>query len=129
MVALLFPPLTFKSDTLITGTLGHPDPSGCLYNKHIRNKLMDDLRTQLVTEHGEDVISYYETLFSNELEIFKERYCGYVGDLETWAQKCLDSCYDGYEDDDIPSLESFIQLEFWDHFDYNEDLGIGFLLV
>ena len=66
---------------------------------------------------------------NNELEIFKERYCGYVGDLATWAQKCLDSCYDGYEDDDIPSLESFIELEFWDHFDYNEDLGIGFLLV
>lgn len=40
MVVLLFQPLIFKSDTLTTGTLRHPDPSGCLYNKHIRNKTM-----------------------------------------------------------------------------------------
>ena len=89
---------------------------------------MTDLRTQLVTEHGEDVVSSYETRFPNDLEMFTERYCGYVGDLKTWAQKCLDSCYDGYEDDDVPNLESFIALEFWDHFDYDEELGIGFLL-
>ena len=87
---------------------------------------MTDLRAQLVTDYGEDIISYYETLFPNELEIFKERYFGHAGDLETWAQRCLDSCYDGYEEDGTPSLDSFIAFEFWDYFDYNEDLGVFF---
>jgi hypothetical protein len=88
---------------------------------------MTDHRAQLVENHGEFVVEAYESYFPNQLELFDDRYCGYVGELETWAQECLDCCYEGFDDEEIPSLESFIDFEFADHYVYDDELGIGFL--
>lgn len=89
---------------------------------------MTDLRAYLVQNHGEDVVRCYESHFPNELELFNERFCGCVI-LEPWAQDCLDSCYDGFDDDQIPCLESFIEMEFYHYYVYDEYLKIGFKIT
>jgi hypothetical protein len=88
---------------------------------------MTDLRAQLVKKHGEDVVSCYEHYFPGELNKFDDRYCGNVGSLEEWAEECMNSMYDGFEEDVIPSLEAFIAMEFYEYYTYDEDLEIGFL--
>jgi len=89
---------------------------------------MADLRSQLVNDHGEDVVECYESYFPGELNLFDERFCGHKR-LESWAQDCLDSCYDGFDDDQIPCLESFIEMEFYHYYVYDEDLKIGFKIT
>ena len=88
---------------------------------------MTDLRTKLIEKHGEDVVKSYESFFSDELDMFDDRYCGNVGDLPSWAQACLDSVYEGFDDDVIPCLQSFIQMEFYEYYSYDDELQIGFL--
>jgi hypothetical protein len=88
---------------------------------------MTNLKEQLIKEHGADVVECYESYFPGELELFDDRYCGYVGELESWAEECLNAAYDGFDDDEIPSVESFIDFEFADHYVHDDKLGIGFL--
>jgi|Laugresu1bdmlbsd_1035121.scaffolds.fasta_scaffold39905_2 hypothetical protein len=88
---------------------------------------MSDLRIKLVENYGEDVVQSYESFFPNELNMFDDRYCGHVGDLESWAQECLENIYDGLDDDVIPCLQSFIEMEFYEYYSYDEDLKIGFV--
>lgn len=88
---------------------------------------MSDLRKQLVRQHGEDIISCYESYFPNELNMFDDRYCGHINNLEQWAKGCLESVYDGFDDDVIPCLEAFLEMEFSEYYIYDEDLHIGFL--
>jgi hypothetical protein len=95
--------------------------------KSIQEKLMSDLRSQLVNNHGEDIVQCYESYFPGELNLFDERFCGHINNLKTWAQGCLESMYDGFDDDVIPSLESFLAMEFSEYYIYDEDLHVGFL--
>lgn len=89
---------------------------------------MKDLRQQLVDAHGEDIVSAYESYFPDELEMFDDRYCGYIGDVREWAQECLESAYEGFDDEVIPCLESYMEMEFPDYYIYDEDLEIGFVI-
>jgi len=88
---------------------------------------MTYLKDQLIKEHGEDVVSCYESYFPNEIDLFNERYCGRINDVKEWAQDCLESAYEGFDDEDVPSLESWIQFEFPEFFIYDDDVKVGFL--
>lgn len=83
-------------------------------------------RAQLVQAHGEAIVSLYEESFADELDLFDERYCGRIGDFSAWAQGVLDDAYCGFEEDDKPCLQAFIEMELSDYFIYDEELDAAF---
>ena len=83
-------------------------------------------RAQLVQAHGEAIVSLYEESFPDELDLFDERYCGHIGDFSAWAQDVLDDAYCGFEEDDKPCLQAFIEMELSDYFIYDEELDAAF---
>jgi hypothetical protein len=87
---------------------------------------MTDRKEQLIKEHGADVVECYESYFPGELELFDDRYCGRICDVEEWAQGCLEDAYAGFDEADIPCLESWLQFEFPEFFIYDEDVQVGF---
>jgi len=86
----------------------------------------DSLRLELVEEHGDLIIACYEKLFPGELNRFDDRYCGRVYDVREWAQDCLENAYDGFDEEDIPSLDAWLEFEFFDHYSHDKDLCVGF---
>lgn len=83
-------------------------------------------RAQLVQAHEEAIVSLYEESFPDKLDLFEERYCGHTGDFSAWAQDVLDDAYCGFEEDDKPCLQAFIEMEPSDYFAYDEELDIAF---
>jgi len=89
---------------------------------------MTNLKEQLIKEHGEDVVECYESYFPNELDSFNDRYCGRVYDVREWAQGCLENAYDGFDEEDIPSLDAWLKFEFPEFFIYDEGANVGFTI-
>jgi hypothetical protein len=80
---------------------------------------------EILDEYGQEVLDkYYELFPDKSIEKFGDRFCGYVGTLESFVEDCY---YSTGSDELDETLESFESGVFQEYYYYDEETSTGFV--
>lgn len=81
---------------------------------------------EIVKLYGQEVLTkYHELFFDPDLEFFEDRFCGFVGERESWSWDCY--CSSGAREMGI-TYDHFMDGLFEEHYYYDEEIEVGFVL-